>query len=373
MKTCNGDEGVAGEQSALSAVLRLKAGLSPLQRLEELTIDFETHRQFVIPLLGNSIASGNKLGIVVGPYGCGKSHFLQIARRLALANNFAVAQLNLDTGLGSLGRPQQHVFNLITSLVFPHPHGEALEWLADSLRHTDGRRALAAAFKEVQPSAQETADTALRIIREVPAELGTPLLLDYLSGALLVAKTAHPSTRMRTYELVRFWSAIAHRILGFKGVLIIVDELENLFSNALYPSVISRQRAYRTLSHYTEMMEPAATLCALTPAGWQSLVAEVSTANGYLSDAPQLAAESISRLFGRVLRTKPYELVPLSGAKYKVLFERLSRLHAEARAYPRHWMEDSSAPLAGSATTPRIFSKTVISTLESAWFRRKQR
>src|SRR6185437_16407295 len=83
--------------SALRAILRLKAGLAPLDRLEELTVNRARHFDYLSGLLSTAESESRAFGIVLGPYGSGKSHFLQLAKQFALNHKFAVAQLNLDT------------------------------------------------------------------------------------------------------------------------------------------------------------------------------------------------------------------------------------------------------------------------------------
>jgi hypothetical protein len=121
--------------AALSAIIRLKGGLCPLERLEELTIDLQRHSRYLRELLGAGGSGGERFGIVLGPYGSGKTHILQVTKHLALSQGFAVAHLSQDTGLNSLGHPERHVFSLVRSLRFPNPHGAMMEWLGTLLDH----------------------------------------------------------------------------------------------------------------------------------------------------------------------------------------------------------------------------------------------
>ena len=205
-----------------------------------------------------------------------------------------------------------------------------------------------------------------------PRNLQTGLLLEYLTGVLLIGKTASTSSRLQAYELVRFWVIFSTRILGCKGLVLLVDELENLFSNAVYWNILSRRLAYRTLSYYTEALPQATTICALTPGGWNLLHSEVQHAsNGVLLEVETTAGEKVEALFRRILRTQPHELTPFTGKDYHAFLDRLAILHSEARAYPRSWMDSSSfLPRISAGMTPRIFAKSVVSALDHKWFER---
>src|ERR1700723_2916403 len=97
-----------GDTGALRAIMRLKSGLSPIERVEDITIDLPKHLAYLNHLLDSSNRR-ERLGLVLGSYGAGKTHFLQLAKRVALKQGYAVAELGQDTGLGSLAQPQRHV------------------------------------------------------------------------------------------------------------------------------------------------------------------------------------------------------------------------------------------------------------------------
>jgi hypothetical protein len=355
--------------AALSAVLRIKAGLCPFERLEDITVDFRNHA----PFLDQFLSSDTRLGIVLGPYGTGKTHFLQLTRKNALSEKFAVAHLGLDTGLSSLNHPQRHVLTIFRSLTLPAPYGFFAEWMGTMLDDPMHARHLEESFIELRADCPSVVDAALWIMRQADKTLRSTLLLEYLSGALLVAKTAHSSSRLRAYELVRFWSTFCTRILGVKGLVLLIDELENLFSNALYWSILSRRSAYRTLSFYTESLQSAKTLCALTPEGLKLFRVEIQNLSaGLLGDLQQVSGEKFTEFLGRVEKTRVHELSPFGQEQYRMLHLRLAALHAEARGYPNQTSGRLAATsLTGPGITPRIFAKSVLSALERDWFTRK--
>lgn len=360
------------DSSALKAIIRLKAGLCPLERLEDITIGLTSHTAHLGKLLGEGLGTGERFGIVLGPYGSGKTHVMQIAKRVALQHHFAVAHLSQDTGLSSLGHPQRHVFNLLRSLRFPSPYGSLLEWLGTSLEHPQQLRALESSFQELASECRSVVEAALWILQQAPRNMMAGLLLEYLSGVFLIGKTAHTTSRLRAYELVRFWALFSTRILGCKGFVLLIDELENLFSNAVYWNILSRRCAYRTLSYYTEALPHATTIGALTPDGWKLLRSEVQHGpTSFLLDGALAAVEKMPSLFSRILKTAAYELTAFTSSEYRQFFEKLVALHSEARGYPRHWVDGHPiAPRAAPGLTPRIFAKSVVSALERIWFSR---
>jgi len=366
---------IPDDLAALSAIIRLKGGLCPLERLEDITLDLQSHSNYVQKLLDIGGSVGERFGVILGPYGSGKTHILQVTKHLALSKGFAVAHLSQDTGLNSLGHPERHVFNLVRSLRFPNPYGTMLEWLGTLLDHPKERSSFEAALRGLRSECRSLVDSALWILQQGPRSLQTGLLLEYLSGALLIGKTATTSSRLQAYELVRFWVTFSTRILGCKGLVLVFDELENLFSNAVCWNILSRRLAYRTLSYYTEAIPQTRTICALTPGGWNLLHSEVRHASsGVLLEVETTAGEKVEALFRRILRTQPHELTPFTGRDYHAFLDRLATLHSEARAYPRSSIDSSSfLPRISPGMTPRIFAKSVVSALDHKWFERAVR
>ncbi len=352
--------------AALSAVLRIKAGLCPNERLEDVTVDFREHA----PYLQHFLSSETRFGIVLGPYGSGKTHFLRVAKQTALSQGFAVAHLDLDTGLGSLSHPQRHVLNLIRSMSLPAPYGSLLEWLGTSLDDFASIPRIERWFSELRSDCRLVVDSALWILRQADKTFRAGLLLEYLSGALLVGKTSHSSSRLRAYELLGFWTAFCTRILGFKGLVLLIDEFENLFSNALYWNILSRRSAYRTLSFYTESLRATKTLCALTPEGLTLFHAEIRTCPGeFFADVQQVAGERVRGFLSLVDKTTAHSLTAFGNEHYRMLYDSLVGLHAEARGYAPGTIRGFPIDrIAGPGSTPRIFAKSVVSALEGDWF-----
>jgi hypothetical protein len=361
------------DHSALRALLRLKAGLTPLERVGDLTINMARHEKYLRDLFDKADASERAFGMVLGPYGAGKSHFLQLAKDYALAHNFAVAQLAQATGVGSLSHPQRHLSTILSSLTAPAPRGPLLEWLGTYADDPTNCRLLEKhlilrtdEYREVS----QVVDDVLAVLRSDPAHLRSAKLVEYLSGASLVGYSAHTNARIRAYRLFQFWIKFSTNYLNCGGLLLLLDEMENLFSGAVSWNILSRRTAYRSLAYYLTNLKPAIIVCALTPNGWEHMLSEIKEKRDFFTNYwSRLETENIPNLLATVLKTEPHELSIFNNASYRLLGDRLKNLHAEARDYSVGLLDSESyAPTISPGITPRIFAKSVVSMLEGLWF-----
>ncbi len=74
----------------------LRLGIAPAQHVAELTINLQPERESLIQALNESHQLGGAVRAVVGEYGYGKSHLVELATQEALARNFLVATVSLD-------------------------------------------------------------------------------------------------------------------------------------------------------------------------------------------------------------------------------------------------------------------------------------
>jgi hypothetical protein len=358
--------------TALGELLRLRAGLSPLARVADLTVDLQEHTRYLDALFETQLHRRRPLGIVTGPPGWGKTNFLGLAKTYALSQGFAVMQLGQDTGLASLAHPQRHISLLLTSLALPEPHGLLFAWLAAALEDRHESCLLASRFEGLRRQSSDSSGIAERALWEMrsshPSRIA--LTLEYLSGAPLAAKTPLPLYRLRAYELLRFWVFFCTQILGCKGVVMLLDELENLFVSAIYPSSMSRRAAYRTLAAYCISAADVIPIAAFTSEGWRSIRSEIDQeARIILGYATRLAEEDVAGFAASLLAVQAHHLRPLDSRDYRELTSRLLRLHAEARGYVSlSGVDQLRVPVASPEMTPRIYARSIVSTLEALWF-----
>jgi hypothetical protein len=358
---------VASKADALHAIMRLKAGLSPGSCLEALTVDFSAHEAFIQGFIRNR---GSNLAVVVGPYGSGKTHFLQLAKRLASKAGYLVTSLGQETGLGILSFPHRHVSVMLSNLRGEKPIGRLIDHAVYQI-DSNPKEYLETATA-IAPSSEQTNRflSQLEFLLQLGPEAGrASRVLEFLSGLSLAGQAGTVRDRIRAYDLLRFWIAYARELFNIRGLVIVVDELESLFSTAVYSSIRSRKTAYRSLSYYTSMGLDVRILLALTPDGWYGLQNDVHTNPQYIADQASLVLGEDLPSLVRVLRTvRPHELRRFSEDEYLDLMKRIMFLHSEAREYSVP--DDAKIPFpSGMGITPRVFSRSVVSALEAIWFK----
>jgi hypothetical protein len=359
------------DMAALHAILRLKAGLSPSQCLDELTVDLSRHEAFLRDFFDSP---GRTIAAVVGPYGAGKTHFLQLSKQEALKRGYAVASLEQETGLGSLSFPHRHMQVILRSLRAPVPAGHVMEY-ATSLLEAEPNRFL----EQVRQVAEEKPEFSnihldlQMLLQYGPEGLRNMRAAEYLSGALQAGRSGSRNNRASAYQLLGFWIEFLVTIFDCRGLILFIDELEGLFSGAMYWSIRSRRTAYRTLAYYTSLGMRLRMLGAFTPEGWYNLQEDTRDNAGYLTiQSSVVPGEDVPTLLRGIRSIAPHELAVLSERNYLSLGEKLKKLHAAARGYQTAVNGEVKMPYY-SGLTPRIFSRSVISALEARWFAREDR
>lgn len=99
--------------TARSLIEALRFGIAPAAQVRELTVGLEQERASLIAALNEAHAKGGAVRAVVGEYGYGKSHLVELAAEEALERNFLVAMTSLDL----LELPPHRAFDIYSSLV----------------------------------------------------------------------------------------------------------------------------------------------------------------------------------------------------------------------------------------------------------------
>jgi hypothetical protein len=353
--------------AALKAILRLKAGLSPLNRLADTTVDYAKHIGYLESLHDTCLSTGNALGVVTGPYGTGKTHFLLLSKIYAIDHGYAVAHLSLDMGLSALGHPQRHMRALLASIRVPPRNELLLEHLRYLLDDASGFRLFCHHLQEIVNENSDISEIAEKAFQysQLHSSLRQSTLYWYLSGASLIGKAAAATVRLQAYKLLNFWVIFCKRYLNCKGLMIVLDEVEKLFDQ--FP--VSRRAAYRSIACYASILNPGILLCALTPHAWELLLSEIAQESEIiLNYSTRLQLEDIRHFSKIVQKVCPHEVSHLSRRGYSELVVRLKRLHSEARGYSADGgTADIIPPAISSEMTPRIFARSIISALEANW------
>jgi len=81
---------------ARQLVESLRVGIAPATHVAELTINLRPERESLIQALNEAHQQGGAVRAVIGEYGYGKSHMVELATQEALSRNFLVATVSLD-------------------------------------------------------------------------------------------------------------------------------------------------------------------------------------------------------------------------------------------------------------------------------------
>ncbi|MBK7177273.1 MAG: DUF2791 family P-loop domain-containing protein [Chloroflexi bacterium] len=74
----------------------LRLGIAPAQHVAELTVDLQVERASILAGLNQAHQHGGDVRAIVGEYGYGKSHIVELTTQEALSRNFLVATVSLD-------------------------------------------------------------------------------------------------------------------------------------------------------------------------------------------------------------------------------------------------------------------------------------
>jgi hypothetical protein len=229
----------------------LRVGVAPAQQVRELTIGMEEERASLILGLNHAHQSGGAVRAVIGEYGFGKSHMVELTTHEALARNFLVTSTSLDL----LELPPHRAFdiygNLMQNVRYPGSDergiGALLEQAVAMPRVVDQLRDLA-------PAGEDPLVVALEALRRTASSRQRAAWQQWFMGGrrvklmnkALPRGTKFPSiytvghnARQIAYLLTGI-STLA-RLANYSGLCVLLDEAES------YSLLQSRQRPKATL------------------------------------------------------------------------------------------------------------------------------
>ena len=118
----------------------LRVGVAPAQHIKELTIGLETERARLAEGLVTAHQAGGAVRAVIGEYGFGKTHLVELTAQDALDRNFLVATASLDLGETPAHRGIAIYYSLMHSLRYPDTDERGLEPLIDRALNTPNWR-----------------------------------------------------------------------------------------------------------------------------------------------------------------------------------------------------------------------------------------
>ena len=231
------------QREARQLIESLRLGIAPAQHIPELTIDLQAERESLIAGLNQAHQKGGAVRAVVGEYGYGKSHLVELATQEALNRNFLVATVSLDL----LELPPHRGFAIyreaMRDLRYPDSDERGLDVL---LEKTAVSPQTIAQLQELSPVETDPLTLGLQAIASTASSRQRKAWEEWLMGGrrvklmnkakprgvkfLSIYKTGH-NARLIAYMLTAV-STLA-RLNNYSGLCLLVDEAESY--SLLYP------------------------------------------------------------------------------------------------------------------------------------------
>lgn len=237
---------VAGERAAVleldqfraqQTLEALRVGIVPVQDAETLTIGLEAERVTLERALSRSRERGGDVLAVIGDYGFGKSHFIELAARRALHENCLAAVCSLDLIEVPPSRANRIYETLVTSLRYPDNEGRGLMPLISKALETPG---IVERFAEMCPREPKNCPlaSALIALRDCPSQSGFDEIVQWLSGQIKPQSEMKTCLRRppalylqgetaRQYTYLLTGISTLATLLGYGGLAVLIDESEH--------------------------------------------------------------------------------------------------------------------------------------------------
>jgi len=215
----------------------LRLGIVPVQDAETLTIGLEAERVTLDRALDRSRERGGDVLAVIGDYGFGKSHFIELAARRALRENFIVAGASLDLVETPPGKAHKIYEALVTALRYPDTNRRGLMPLIEKALE---RPAVVAEFVRLCPREVKECPlaAALSALLDCPSQTALEEIVAWLSGQVKPQREMkvclkRPPRLYVTGENARQYSylltgiSLLATLIGYSGMATLIDESEH--------------------------------------------------------------------------------------------------------------------------------------------------
>jgi len=225
---------------ARQAVEVLRLGTAPVRDIEAFTVGLRPQMKALDRALATAAAASGEVQAVLGDYGLGKSHFIELAAQRALKANFVVARVGLDLKEAPPNKPLEIYRALTASLQYPDSPLRGLEPLLS--RAVEQREAL----KEFVARGRFTRcplKLALRVLadaanfynrRDVARWVGGQIKKNALVSVAFKRTTLEAPPPLyangengRQYAYLLTAISELARTLGYSGLAVLVDESEH--------------------------------------------------------------------------------------------------------------------------------------------------
>ncbi len=215
----------------------LRMGIVPLQDAETLTIGLEAERVTLDRAFDRSEESSGDVLAVIGDYGYGKSHFIELAARRGLRDDFVIASASLDLVEVPPSKAHKIYEALVTSLRYPDTPQRGLLPLIQRALEKPG---VISEFERLCP--REAKDcpitAALLALQDCPSQTAFEATVQWLSGqakAIADMKTCFKKPprlyvlgeTARQYSYLLTGLSLLATLVGYKGLVILIDESEH--------------------------------------------------------------------------------------------------------------------------------------------------
>ena len=365
---------------AQAVISSLKGGVVPRIGLPYITVGRSSEIEALLRDVEIIGEGGASFRFIVGRYGSGKSFLLQTIRNNVMEKGFVVmdADLSPERRLqGARGQGLATYRELIGNLATKtKPEGGALtlvleRWIsaiqaAVIEESAADRQSAARSTQSLEPGTPEFDAAVERKIREVTRSLSemvhgfdfARLITLYYRGFLAdddetrakVLRWFRGEYATRTearkdlgvnaiitdddwYDYLKLF-AMFFRLAGYKGMLIFVDELVNIYK---IPQSITRNNNYeKILTMYNDTLQGKAQYLGILMSGTPQCVEDTRRGiYSYEALRSRLQEGKFSREGARDLLSPVIRLEPLSSEEMMVLCEKLADMHADLYGYPR--------------------------------------
>ena len=384
----------------------LKGGVVPRVGLPYITVGRKSEIEALLHDVEIIAEGGASFRFIVGRYGSGKSFLIQTIRNYVMDKGFIVADADLSperrlhgTRGQGLATYRELIGNLSTKT---KPEGGALTLLLD--RWISSAQAAAAQETGLAPGDAALTQAVDRKIFAVTQAV-SELVHGYEFGKLLSAYyhayiEGNDETKMKVvrwfrgeytlkreakeelgvniiitdddwYDYLKLF-AVFFRLAGYAGMMIMIDELVNIFK---IPNSITRQYNYeKMLTMYNDTLQGKAKyLGIIMGATPQAVEDKRRGVYSYEALRSRLAEGKFSRPGARDLLAPVIRLEPLTAEEMLVLCEKLTAMHAGLYGYERRLADRELADFirleygrigAGQNITPREVIRDFIELLD---------
>ena len=351
----------------------LKGGVVPRIGLPYITVGRKSEIEALLHDVDIIAEGGASFRFIVGRYGSGKSFLLQTIRNYVMDRNFIVADADLSPERrlqGTRGQGLATYRELIRNLsTKTRPEGGALSlvldrWINNIRTETAARAGLLPEDPLFHEEVRSRIYEVIRSVSELVHGFDFARLLSLYYQAFVenddetrakVTKWFRGEYQTKTearqelgvnviitdddwYDYLKLF-AFFFRQAGYSGMLILIDELVNIYK---IPNSITRQNNYeKILTMYNDTLQGKAEYLGILMSGTPQCIEDKRRGiYSYEALRSRLAEGKFSREGTRDLLAPVIRLEPLSGEEMFVLTEKLADMHAGLYGYDRKITED---------------------------------